>query len=279
MDGILTVGEVVESRADGLRPGRHRPARLGLARLRRVEAGEPALSGLGTLTRLDTSVAAAPAYLGPLGGMGLTAYAGLIDAAELRDGRRRVGLGRRRRRRQPRRPDRQAARAPGDRQRGLARQGPPPARRPRPRRRLQLPRRPGRRAAARGGAGRHRRLLRQRRRRAPRGRARCLRRWGRVALCGAAVGVRERRSRRGARATCSRRPPTTSRCAASAAAATCTAWTRCARAGGWLAEGACATAQTVFDGLEHAPEALVRMLAGETIGKTLVRIAADAAAQ
>ena len=31
-------------------------------------------------------MAAAPAYLGPLGGMGLTAYAGLIDAAQLRAG-------------------------------------------------------------------------------------------------------------------------------------------------------------------------------------------------
>ena len=37
--------------------------------------------------------------------------------------------------------------------------------------------------------------------------------------------------------------------------------------------------ETIVDGLEHAPEALARMLAGETIGKTLVRIASDAAAQ
>ena len=31
--------------------------------------------------------------------------------------------------------------------------------------------------------------------------------------------------------------------------------------------------ETVVDGLEHAPEALARVLAGDTIGKTLVRIA------
>ena len=48
-----------------------------------------------------------------------------------------------------------------------------------------------------------------------------LRRRGRVALCGA-VSQYGRPPR--ARPTCSRRPPTTSRCAASAAAATCTGW-------------------------------------------------------
>jgi NADPH-dependent curcumin reductase CurA len=42
---------------------------------------------------------------------------------------------------------------------------------------------------------------------------------------------------------------------------------------GWLAAGQVKTQETVFDGLDRAPEALVRMLAGETAGKTLVRIA------
>ena len=40
----------------------------------------------------------------------------------------------------------------------------------------------------------------------------------------------------------------------------------------WLAAGLVKTRETVFDGLDRAPEALVRMLAGETVGKTLVRI-------
>ena len=43
--------------------------------------------------------------------------------------------------------------------------------------------------------------------------------------------------------------------------------------GRWLADGLVKTRETVFDGLERAPEALVSMLAGETVGKTLVRVA------
>jgi NADPH-dependent curcumin reductase CurA len=43
--------------------------------------------------------------------------------------------------------------------------------------------------------------------------------------------------------------------------------------GGWIADGLIQTRETVFDGLDRAPEALVRLLAGETVGKTLVRIA------
>ena len=39
-----------------------------------------------------------------------------------------------------------------------------------------------------------------------------------------------------------------------------------------LRDGRLRYPETVVDGLERAPEALVRMLAGETVGKTLVRI-------
>ena len=42
---------------------------------------------------------------------------------------------------------------------------------------------------------------------------------------------------------------------------------------GWLADGRLRYRETIVDGLERAPEALARMLAGDTIGKTLVRIA------
>ena len=42
---------------------------------------------------------------------------------------------------------------------------------------------------------------------------------------------------------------------------------------GWLADGRLRYRETIVDGLERAPEALARTLAGDTIGKTLVRIA------
>jgi NADPH-dependent curcumin reductase CurA len=40
----------------------------------------------------------------------------------------------------------------------------------------------------------------------------------------------------------------------------------------WLRDGRLRYRESVVDGLERAPEALARMLAGEMIGKTLVRI-------
>ena len=86
MDGIMTVGEVVESRADGFANGDTVWHASGWRDYAVVAAGTPALGGLGTLTRLDTGLAPAQRYLGPLGGMGLTAYAGLFDVAELRPG-------------------------------------------------------------------------------------------------------------------------------------------------------------------------------------------------
>jgi NADPH-dependent curcumin reductase CurA len=44
--------------------------------------------------------------------------------------------------------------------------------------------------------------------------------------------------------------------------------------GAWLRDGRILCRQTVVDGLEHAPEALARLLRGDTTGKTVVRIAA-----
>jgi NADPH-dependent curcumin reductase CurA len=43
--------------------------------------------------------------------------------------------------------------------------------------------------------------------------------------------------------------------------------------GAWLREGRIRCRQTIVDGLEHAPEALARLLRGDTTGKTVVRIA------
>ena len=86
MDGIMCVGEVVESRADGFAPGDVVTHAWGWRDLAVVAAGEPALGGVGTLTKVDSSLGPPEKFLGPLGNMGLTAYVGIIDAAELRDG-------------------------------------------------------------------------------------------------------------------------------------------------------------------------------------------------
>jgi hypothetical protein len=86
MDGIFTVGEIVESHADGFEPGDTVWHASGWRDYAVVEAGAPALGGIATLTKLDLSVAPPQAYLGVLGGNGLTAYAGLFRIAGLRDG-------------------------------------------------------------------------------------------------------------------------------------------------------------------------------------------------
>src|SRR6476469_9616186 len=70
LDGIMTVGRVLASRADGFRAGDTVWHAAGWRDYAVVAAGVPALGGLGTLTRLDTAVAPAQRYLGPLGGMG-----------------------------------------------------------------------------------------------------------------------------------------------------------------------------------------------------------------
>ncbi|HEU5472486.1 MAG TPA: NADP-dependent oxidoreductase, partial [Actinophytocola sp.] len=51
-----------------------------------VDAGSVGLGGVGTLRRVDTSIAPAETYLGVLGGPGLTAYVGLLEVAALREG-------------------------------------------------------------------------------------------------------------------------------------------------------------------------------------------------
>jgi len=86
MDGIMTVGEVLESRAEGFAPGDTVRHASGWRDYAVVEAGARALKGLGLLTRIDTDLAPPQTYLGPLGGMGLTAYAGLFLVAGLRPG-------------------------------------------------------------------------------------------------------------------------------------------------------------------------------------------------
>ena len=82
----MTVGEVISSRAVGFAEGATVWHAFGWRDYAVVKAGAPALGGLATLARLDTTLAPANRYLGPLGGIGLTAYAGLLHAAGLRPG-------------------------------------------------------------------------------------------------------------------------------------------------------------------------------------------------
>jgi NADPH-dependent curcumin reductase CurA len=272
MDGILTVGEVVESRAEGFRPGDVVRHASGWRDYALVTAGEPALSGLGTLTLLDTSGAAAPAYLGALGGMGLTAYAGLMDAAELQPGDV-VWVS-------------AAAGAVGS----LA---------------AQIAKLRGHRVIGSAGSDAKVRhllddlgldaafnyrsgpvveLLREA---APEGidvyfdsvggdhleaALDCLRRRGRVALCGAVSEYEADAANAG--------PGNLFQ--ATANDLTLRGFRGSSHLhrmdevirelGAWLAEGRLHYRETIVDGLERAPEALVSMLAGDTVGKTLVRV-------
>jgi NADPH-dependent curcumin reductase CurA len=86
MHGIITIGEVVDSRADGFQPGDAVWHAAGWRDYAIVQAGKEELRGVATLTRLDTSIAPPQAYLGPLGANGLTAYAGLVYVGGLGEG-------------------------------------------------------------------------------------------------------------------------------------------------------------------------------------------------
>ncbi len=86
LDGIMSVGEVLVSRAAGFGVGDVVSHGWGWRDLAVVSAGAVSVGGVGTLARLDTSLGPPEMFLGPLGNMGLTAYVGLVRAAELRDG-------------------------------------------------------------------------------------------------------------------------------------------------------------------------------------------------
>jgi NADPH-dependent curcumin reductase CurA len=272
LDGILTVGEVLESRADGFRPGDTVWHAAGWREYATVRAGVPALNGLGTLAVLDTAVAPPPAYLGALGGMGLTAYAGLVHAAELTEGDV-VWVS-------------AAAGAVGS----LA---------------VQLARALGCRVVASVGSAekvehvlrdlradaafshRDRPLAESLRAAAPDGidvyfdnvggehleaALNALRPGGRVALCGAIADYDRARPASGPsnlfQATAN--GLTLRGFRGSAYVDELPAVQR--RIANWIDEGSVRPFETVRDGLESAPEALIDLLAGRTVGKTLVRI-------
>jgi NADPH-dependent curcumin reductase CurA len=273
MDGIMTVGEIVESRAQGFTPGDRVWHASGWRDYAVVEAGTPALSGLGTLKRIDADSAPPQSYLGPLGGMGLTAWAGLFSAAELRDGdvvwvaaaAGAVGS-----------LAAQFAKLTGHRVIGSAGSDDKVA---------YLLDEVGLDAAFNYKKGAVADLLRAA---APDGidvyfdtvggdhleaAVGALRRFGRVALCGA-ISQYENTE-----------PPCGPGNLFQATANDLTLRgfrgssnlhlmeEMQAQVGAWLRDGKLACRETVVDGLEHAPDALVRVLSGDTVGKTLVRIA------
>ena len=82
MDGILTIGEVVESRTDQFSPGDTVWHPFGWREYAVVDAAAEYMNGAATLRRLDVSATPPQWYLGPLGAIGLTAYSGLavVDA-------------------------------------------------------------------------------------------------------------------------------------------------------------------------------------------------------
>lgn len=86
LDGVLTVGEVVDSRAEGFVPGDTVWHPFGWREWSLVEAGVDYMNGVARLQVLDTDGVAPQWYLGPLGSMGLTAYAGLSVAGGLDGG-------------------------------------------------------------------------------------------------------------------------------------------------------------------------------------------------
>jgi NADPH-dependent curcumin reductase CurA len=84
--GVMTVGQVIASRADGFQEGDTVSHGLGWRDYAVVEAGKQEIGGIGTLRRVDTALAPPQAYLSFLGGSGLTAYAGIMHLADLRPG-------------------------------------------------------------------------------------------------------------------------------------------------------------------------------------------------
>ena len=86
MDGVLAVGEVVASRAEGFAVGDTVWHPYGWREYAVVEAGVELMNGAGTLRVLDVAQTPAQWYLGPLGAIGLTAWSGLAVTQALGGG-------------------------------------------------------------------------------------------------------------------------------------------------------------------------------------------------
>lgn len=86
MDGVLTIGEVVASRADGFAVGDTVWHPFGWREYAIADAGVELMNGAGTMRVLDVEEVLPQWYLGPLGAIGLTAYSGLAVTRALRGG-------------------------------------------------------------------------------------------------------------------------------------------------------------------------------------------------
>ncbi|MFC6152818.1 NADP-dependent oxidoreductase [Nocardioides yefusunii] len=86
MDGVITLGEVVESRAEGFAVGDTVWHPFGWRTHAVVPAGVELMNGAATLRRLDVTDVEPQWYLGPLGAMGLTAWSGLAVVDALKGG-------------------------------------------------------------------------------------------------------------------------------------------------------------------------------------------------
>jgi NADPH-dependent curcumin reductase CurA len=82
----LAIGEVVESRAAGFAAGDVVSHTMGYRDLAIVPSLGGTIGGMGALTRVETHGRPIQTYLGALGSSGLTAWAGLVHAAGLKDG-------------------------------------------------------------------------------------------------------------------------------------------------------------------------------------------------
>jgi NADPH-dependent curcumin reductase CurA len=269
MDGIMAVGEVVESRVADFRRGDTVSHALGWREYAVVDPTAALLGGLGSLTRLDVTEAQPQWHLGPLGGMGLTAYAGLHVVDALRGGET-VWVS-------------AAAGAVGS----LA---------------VQIARLSGNRVIASAGseakvawlrdaldveAFSHRDgdLAAHLRRLAPEGvdvyfdsvggahleaALAHLNRGGRVAMCGSVSDYESEPSGPGNLFLAVSKDLTLRGFRGSSNLHLAPEMQT--RVGGWLRTGALVHRETVFDGLASAPRALAEMIAGRTTGKTLVRV-------
>ncbi|MCG7633267.1 NADP-dependent oxidoreductase [Gordonia McavH-238-E] len=82
----LCVGEIVESRAAGFAPGDTVMHAHGYREYAVVDADSGGLAGAGRLTRVNPSEHHPKDYLGLLGNTGMAAWAGLVLVAQLREG-------------------------------------------------------------------------------------------------------------------------------------------------------------------------------------------------
>ncbi|MEU4451025.1 NADP-dependent oxidoreductase [Nocardioides sp. NPDC023903] len=273
MDGIFTVGVVEESRAEGFPVGATVWHSYGWRSHAIVDPDEVAMNGVADLRVLDVEQLSPQTYLGPLGAMGLTAYAGLrvIDALDARADTRTIWVS-------------AAAGAVGS----LV---------------CQIAKLSGLRVVASAGTAekvawlrdeigvdaafnwRDRPLVESLRDAAPEGldlyfdnvggshleaALAAMNNWGRIALCGSISEYEGAPASPDNLFLATSKNLTLRGFRGSAHAQLLDEMQQ--RVGGWLADGRLRYRESVYDGLAKAPQAIADMMAGRTAGKTLVRI-------